>query len=234
MRFAIYILALCSLLACKQEEVVHVPFFDRLADSTTHTKVFGPSITFCNDSLAGYDYYSLEVQKFKSRTSNKIRLVEIVPIENMILPSTFWNGKVFLKNGCLYTQNTDNPQPYLLLPFIPKGYTDTIRNQIYLEYEDGKEAYPLKHFVSVEDVFFDERYNDTIYKIKYNFNVDHTVRHSVQYDNKTLFVGKHVGLVGVANAPLWNPDKNKYILYGRIGNYYPEKYNYDTTRYIFE
>jgi len=182
----------------------------------------------------GYNFYEQAQRRRESENVDKSKPVEIklLEIRRYLLPSQFWDGKIFLKQKGLYAQNKDNPQPYLVMPFVYTGYTDTIRYRLNLQYEGDTFSYNFKHAVKVDDVFFDKQYNDTIYKISYSPDLNQNMPHRMFEDDKILFIGKHVGLIGAA-APLWSPTKNRYILYDRIGNFYPQKFNYDTAHYNF-
>lgn len=232
MRLTLAILSLCAIAACKQP-CPQPAFFDRLADTTTHREVFGHDSIFCTeDSVVGYNFYEPAQRRRESENVDKSKPVDIKPLEiaHYLLPSQFWDGKISLKKKGLYAQNKDNREPYLVLPFMPIGYVDTVRYMLCFQTTENKICIVPKHAVKVDDVFFDKQYNDTIYKISYAPDLHMSKR--MFDEEKIYFVGKHVGLIGAA-APLWEPTKNRYILYDRIGNFYPQKYNYDTAHYNF-
>lgn len=231
MRFAIYILALCSLLACKHSCVDDREFFDRPAyPNDPHMGVFITD-TFCcdtnntvtikfheyNEPVFSYEF-DYEDKPFKTRR-----------------PGMF-AGSMRCNSSGFYFYNNENPKPQLLFPFIDVG------DNYYFVYRWSADTFKFTNYykVKLDDKFYDPEYNDTIYKITRSPDTLYGRKHMFASD-KIFFIGKHVGLVGLAmpihNVDGYQPqdyDDEGLIMYGRLGNIYHQKYRYSLKHYKWE
>lgn len=220
----IYISLVLAATSYSCNRVCKPTFFDRIADTATHKSILGPDSIICfNNGTAGYYYYAFAELKRRQARKDKLDLNDLPTIgPGNNLPH---NGKISLGKKGLYLQNEDNTTPFLVLPLMPKGYSDTIRYKISI---DKDNYYPFKRTVSIDDVFYDGAYTDTIYKITFQltaFDRKHTMFQ--HYD--VIFIGKHIGIIGAA-SPFTNgakeTDTGELLLLYQIGNVYAKKYNY--------
>jgi hypothetical protein len=225
MRIVISILVLCFIVGCKPGSPDRY-FFDKVLPDSLHTLVF-------NTDTACYDSNKTTVIKFHEYNEPIFSLTE--DGKKTHSPGIFSGLMTCSKNG-LYLSNNENPKPQLLFPFVDVGdnyyfvYRHSIDTFKYIEY----------YKVKLNDNFYDPDYSDTIYKITRSPDTIYGIKHMFAAD-KIFFIGKHVGLVGLA-MPIYHKegyqphdfDEQGLIMYFRLGNIYHKKYRYSLKGYNWE
>lgn len=145
-------------------------FFDRVDEFPQYRKVFHlDSVQNYNQSFCAYNFHF----RFWDTLESRYQL----------------RGVIFMSGQKIYCHIKERQAGYILLDFDEKsGVTTSIAPQTYAH---GRiVSYPDEFSLKVDSKWFDEKYNDTIYKFRF---MDMEIKEG--YD-VLMYIGKHVGWVG--------------------------------------